>query len=676
MASYNPSLGYQREGVSTPFPGDQKFVTCIDPPSHPGGHVTMYANQTSSAGPYSEILPRSSLPRNSCVDIPSTGGRNEMVFIPPTSDGAVSLQSIDGQTNTGTSNSVGNSVSRTQPGILDGEQNFSCQGQGLSLSLGTQMTSPVSMNSLQYQYQNLSFSSCLSTHLPFSGKGTGPCENVGSDKVKGLRSSDCLVSGSESEALCNPQCSVSYKEMHPNMYQYDQMGIANTILKSKYLRAAYQLLDEVVNVRKALKQTNSNKEQSFQGTGADDSNTTKSTTNSASELSPTERQDLQNKKAKLLSMLDEVDKRYKQYYYQMQTIVTSFDMVAGHGAAKMYTALALQTISRHFRSLRDAISGQIQVTQRSLGEQETSLNGQGGTIPRLRYVDHQLRQQRALQQLGVMRHAWRPQRGLPESSVSILRAWLFEHFLHPYPNDSEKMMLAKETGLSRNQVANWFINARVRLWKPMVEEMYKEEFGDPEVNFKSSPEDIAKACNENSSVPEDIGEELKDTRESAAGNTVHLRQVHGLKSDHSPDIEANRPITRSEFKNGADGDFFLNYGMMKFQGDQRENTGAHNLYSEEFIPHNQNGDDPLMGGASTTYGISELSGFAIGNQVSLALGLQHHESDIFSVSSGAHNEGNNTVASVAHDTVDYHCMDSGNQQDRFGNPHLLHDFVV
>jgi Homeobox KN domain len=25
------------------------------------------------------------------------------------------------------------------------------------------------------------------------------------------------------------------------------------------------------------------------------------------------------------------------------------------------------------------------------------------------------------------------------------------------------------------QISNWFINARVRLWKPMIEEMYKEE---------------------------------------------------------------------------------------------------------------------------------------------------------------------------------------------------------
>jgi hypothetical protein len=43
------------------------------------------------------------------------------------------------------------------------------------------------------------------------------------------------------------------------------------------------------------------------------------------------------------------------------------------------------------------------------------------------------------------------------------------------------------------QVANWFINARVRLWKPMVEEMYKEEFGDSETSSNLLSENTLKA---------------------------------------------------------------------------------------------------------------------------------------------------------------------------------------
>ena len=127
-----------------------------------------------------------------------------------------------------------------------------------------------------------------------------------------------------------------------------------------------------------------------------------------------------------------MDKRYKQYYHQMQIVVSSFDVIAGCGAAKPYTALALQTISRHFRCVRDAISVQILVIRKSLGGEHDGLDGKGVGISRLRNVDQQVRQQRALQRLGVMQpHTWRPQRGLPDSSVLILRAWLFEHFLHP-----------------------------------------------------------------------------------------------------------------------------------------------------------------------------------------------------------------------------------------------------
>jgi hypothetical protein len=126
----------------------------------------------------------------------------------------------------------------------------------------------------------------------------------------------------------------------------------------------------------------------------------------------------------------QVEQRYRQYHGQMQAVSSSFEAAAGAGSARTYTALALRTISRQFRCLRDAITAQVRAASRALGEDD---GGGGRTVgSRLRYIDHQLRQQRALQQLGMMQGgAWRPQRGLPERSVSILRAWLFEHFLHP-----------------------------------------------------------------------------------------------------------------------------------------------------------------------------------------------------------------------------------------------------
>ncbi|KAK6147308.1 hypothetical protein DH2020_018220 [Rehmannia glutinosa] len=265
-------------------------------------------------------------------------------------------------------------------------------------------------------------------------------------------------------------------------------GVQSVLLGSKYLKAAQEILDEVVNVGRGGK---SGIESSRPGNGqpknAGDTAEAAATGDGQSggdgkrgaELTTAERQEIQMKKAKLVNMLDEVEQRYRQYHHQMQIVISWFEQAAGVGSAKTYTALALQTISKQFRCLKDAILGQIRAASKSLGE-EDSLEGKiEGS--RLKYVDNQIRQQRALQQLGMIQHnAWRPQRGLPERSVSVLRAWLFEHFLHPYPKDSDKLMLAKQTGLTRSQVSNWFINARVRLWKPMVEEMYMEEMKDHE----------------------------------------------------------------------------------------------------------------------------------------------------------------------------------------------------
>ena len=52
--------------------------------------------------------------------------------------------------------------------------------------------------------------------------------------------------------------------------------------------------------------------------------------------------------------------------------------------------------------------------------------------------------------------------------TDILKKWLYDHFDNPFPSDQEKLDLAELVGCSRRQVQNWFINARVRYWRPMV----------------------------------------------------------------------------------------------------------------------------------------------------------------------------------------------------------------
>ncbi|XP_051140874.1 BEL1-like homeodomain protein 4 [Andrographis paniculata] len=277
-------------------------------------------------------------------------------------------------------------------------------------------------------------------------------------------------------------------------------GTTNMLRNSKYAKAVQELLGEFCCVGRSQLRKNKFGRQNSNNNNGNPSTTNPTagggaaTTTAADNpvsssskdvlpLSAADRLEHQRRKVKLLSMLDEVDRRYNHYCEQMQMVVSSFDMVMGFGAAMPYTTLAQKAMSRHFRCLKDAIAAQLKQSCDVLGEKDAGGGASSGVTkgetPRLRILDQSLRQQRAFHQMGMgmtmEQETWRPQRGLPERSVNILRAWLFEHFLHPYPSDADKHLLARQTGLSRNQVSNWFINARVRLWKPMVEEMYQQE---------------------------------------------------------------------------------------------------------------------------------------------------------------------------------------------------------
>ncbi|KAL4394949.1 hypothetical protein AHAS_Ahas02G0203100 [Arachis hypogaea] len=77
-------------------------------------------------------------------------------------------------------------------------------------------------------------------------------------------------------------------------------------------------------------------------------------------------------------------------------------------------------------------------------------------------------------------HPWRPQRGLPERSVSVLRAWLFEHFLHP-----TIIAIHVTINIITMHASNWFINARVRLAEEECLGRVMDTFGSVELDFSS-----------------------------------------------------------------------------------------------------------------------------------------------------------------------------------------------
>nr|GEU96068.1 BEL1-like homeodomain protein 6 [Tanacetum cinerariifolium] len=598
MSTYIPSpengrnsapMHYLRESLQESYSSESPILA---------GNVMMYMNvnfSSASAGEFSGSLARTSQQPNSCIDMPNIGVHDSSVVSHQEFLSSIGESWRDGR----------NHEMMLMDQMGGSNLHRQGQGQGLSLSLGSHISpTGIRFHSGDYRTPNMSYhgSNSDSMKTDFSHYGTG--------------------------------------------------NVSRAVSDSKYLKAAQQLLDEIVNVGKALKQHNSRKESLDDSKGIDGESKieTSSDQQESSELSAAEKQELQNKMTKLISMLDEVDRRYKQYYHQMQIVVSAFDVIAGNGSAKPYTVLALQTISRHFRCLRDAINGQIKATHRSLGETDSTINGKGVVISRLRFVDQQLRQQRALQQLGMMQqHAWRPQRGLPESSVTILRAWLFEHFLHPYPKDSDKIMLARQTGLTRSQVSNWFINARVRLWKPMVEEMYKEEGGDAEMESNSSSENAPKSTKGDggtSGANEDMNQSTSASGfDSKSSNQAHEVELAGIS-------------------NGSD---FQNMMVQSNRGEHDQLMAAAYQMPRHF------GNSNTGGGVSLTLGLQHSEDGSLPPMASIG-NLHHSFMDIRGDSGGVYDTGGGS--SVGPETVDFDTVDSGNRQQRFGSSHLLHDFVA
>ncbi|TNN07331.1 Homeobox protein isoform 2, partial [Schistosoma japonicum] len=58
---------------------------------------------------------------------------------------------------------------------------------------------------------------------------------------------------------------------------------------------------------------------------------------------------------------------------------------------------------------------------------------------------------------------------LPKRATQIMKQWLFQHLVHPYPTEDEKRQIAGQTNLTLLQVNNWFINARRRILQPMLD---------------------------------------------------------------------------------------------------------------------------------------------------------------------------------------------------------------
>ncbi|XP_042509807.1 BEL1-like homeodomain protein 9 [Macadamia integrifolia] len=416
-------------------------------------------------------------------------------------------------------------------------------GQGLSLSLSShhpgQHNLPLELNLQQYE----------SAHAVFDGKCMGGYVASTSNDV------------SRSPVPLGPFT-----------------GYASVLKGSRFLKPAQQLMEELCDVGRGVLSDRSYGDSSLIDPSMENLGGVGVVDDSLACGDPT-RSEHQRKKNTLLSMLDEVYKRYKMYYQQMHAVVASFESVAGLGNAAPYASFALKTMSKHFRCLKNAITDQLRLSK-TLGEGSFEKDG----VPRLGTADRGLNSQRPVHNLSILehQHVWRPQRGLPERAVAVLRAWLFDHFLHPYPTDTDKQMLAKQTGLSRSQVSNWFINARVRLWKPMVEEIHMLETRQAQKASETEDQNSNKA----------VDHQPPSSNPLPSNKTLQTTATQNSQNPPTKRSRSELPIAPN-------------------QNDQLNNFQYHNLSSHHHQVGVSNAVGNSSGGVSLTLGLRQNNGIGL-----------------------------------------------------------------
>jgi hypothetical protein len=63
----------------------------------------------------------------------------------------------------------------------------------------------------------------------------------------------------------------------------------------------------------------------------------------------------------------------------------------------------------------------------------------------------------------------------PKATTDKLKQWFFNHAEDPYPDEEEKTRLGDATGLDKQQITYWFINARKRYWQDIAKRILDEE---------------------------------------------------------------------------------------------------------------------------------------------------------------------------------------------------------
>ncbi|TVU36506.1 hypothetical protein EJB05_18442, partial [Eragrostis curvula] len=421
-------------------------------------------------------------------------------------------------------------------------------------------------------------------------------------------------------------------------------GYAAVLGRSRFLGPAEKLLQEICDVGGAaahVDRTTASDEGLLDADPMEDAIVDHDMDGDAGAGGPISGAEQQWRKTRLISMMEEVCKRYRQYYQQVQAVMASFETVAGFSNAAPFAAMALRAMAKHFKCLKGMIQSQLRNTAKIAAAKE-------GLSKEITMFG--LQRAGALTAFGQPHNIWRPQRGLPERAVSVLRAWLFEHFLHPYPTDGDKQMLAKQTGLTRNQVSNWFINARVRLWKPMVEEIHNLEMR--QVHKHPALDKSPHGMHHQTQHSSECSGKPSDPSDSQLGQSSSITRNHNISASQG------FPDELSQMSHSLQGQVTFAYNGLSTTHHQHSLASSQHQHMGGF-----GGAGAGNGGVSLTLGLHQNNKVCIAEALPASLPPNL-----------AHRFGLEDVSDTAY------VMGSFGGQDRhfakeIGAGHLVHDFV-
>ncbi|KAG1367852.1 homeobox protein ATH1 [Cocos nucifera] len=322
----------------------------------------------------------------------------------------------------------------------------------LSLTLGSYRTSMMNMLNVPDQCSELS---CSELTQVISRDSENPDASELRDSFRVFSSSQNVRVGI---ALGLAQTFTAGEELSLYRHNSSPFYFPCALLGSRYLRVGQQILTEIASyaklddllsgikgeARMSFSSSCSN-ERGIISVGCDEFPLSSGGTESQGHMDRLKRLETEKEKSQLLVMLQMIDCRYNQCLDQIQNVMSAFNKATESVTPQLHARFALHTISVIYKNLRERIGSRIlligqRLSSKCTKEQEKTLESS------------LIQKQWTWQKMRKDQQSWRPQRGLPEKSVSVLRAWMFQNFLHPYPKDDEKHLLALKSGLTRSQV--------------------------------------------------------------------------------------------------------------------------------------------------------------------------------------------------------------------------------